>query len=172
MHMNRPKTYSAANGKGGGRQKMWDALRKAKAPLSAADLVEVSGSAESSVRSYLHELRRHGYLSQEHEGSYVLIKNTGKRAPSVNMAERTLYDWNLNPPMTGKQLKALWEKSGLSIAQWARNAGMISETGALGHAARKGGDTHRIIEMFDGKRPVSPAIEAKAKAFDETNATK
>ena len=152
--MNRPKTYNPKNGKGGGRQKIWTRLRKGKCTI--ADLVEASGSADASVRSYLFVLVKHGYVQASGDGAYLLLNDTGIRAPSANMAEGTLYDWNLNKPMTGAQLRRLWQKSGLSMAAWCRAIGISSTQGA------------KIREMFDGTRAVGPTVEAGAKAFDES----
>lgn len=150
--MTRPKTYDPKKGKGGGRQKIWARLRKGK--CGVAELVEASGSAESSVRSYVHQLVKHGYVQASGDGAYLLVNDTGHRAPSVNMAEGTLYDWNLHKPMTGAALRRIWEKSGLSVAAWCVKLGMVPTSNS------------KVLEMFDGKRPVSPAVEAKAKEFD------
>lgn len=159
--MARPKSYDPKKGKGGGRQKMWNALRRGRA-VSSGELMSASGSAESSVRSYIAALVKHEYVQRQEDGLYLLVKNTGARAPSVNMAEGTLYDWNVNKPMSGKALQALWKKTGLSVTEWARQAGLGGSTDGMASQA-----AHRLIEMFDGKRPVSPTVEEKATAFDE-----
>lgn len=156
----RPKTYNPKKGKGGGRQAMWDALRRG--PKSSGELATASGSAAGSVAAYMYALKAHGYVSSPEPGKFVLAKDTGKRAPSTNAAAGTLHDWNLHPAMTGKQLKAIWEKSGLSVAAWAQDAGLGAYGGRPGET---GPSAHHIVEMFDGKRPVSPAVEAKAIAF-------
>lgn len=164
--MRRPKTYDPAKGKGGGRQKMWDTLRRtAGRPFSIGELSQVSGSAETSVRSYLHVLVAHDYVERKEDGMFVLLKNTGPRAPSVNMAEGTLYDWNIHEPLTGAELRSLWAATGLSVKDWVQQAGLFDAA----NQATLNAAAHRIIEMFDGKRPVSPAVEEKAKAFTQDN---
>lgn len=146
--MSRPKQYEAK----GGRQAMWTALRRG-GELTLGTLAAASGSEASSVRVYMHALQVAGYLA--HEGDiYRLINDTGARAPSASTARgaTVVYDWNLNPPMRGSELRHIWQDTALSLS-------------AFGAALGLGGNAAtRLRQMMDGQRPISPAVETAALA--------
>lgn len=148
----RAKTYSPEAGKGGGRQAIWDLLRK-KGSVSTGELITASGSTYGAVTSYMAQLAAHDYVSSGEAGMFTLENNTGPRAPSANAAERTVYDWNLNPPMKPAELKKIWKKSGLSLNAFGLAIGMSVNQGT------------RIAQMIDGSRVISPTVEAAALAF-------
>lgn len=136
----------------GGRQAMWSTLRKADAPVDIETLAEKSGAAITSVRGYLRILAQHDYV-QSTAGGFLLLKDTGKAAPSVSVNEGTLHDWNLNPPMPAKELRAIWKASGLSMRQFCLALGL------------NGNHQTKLRAMMDGKKPASPEVERRATEF-------
>lgn len=134
---------------GGARQRIWAALRRG--PASTSDLAAIAGCAEASVRGYLSVLAEHGYIATDGDGRRVLLRDTGPRSPAVSLSRRTVWDWNLRPPMAPAELRAIWQASGLSLNGFGV---------AIGVGAHKG--TH-IRQMIDGRRPVGPSIEAGAR---------
>lgn len=146
----RPGKRQPRAGKGG-RQTVWNCLRDG-GTLSTAFLAQASGAAESSVRGYLRVLATHGYVAHD-EAGWRLVKDTGPRAPSASVNEGALYDWNLCPPMPASELRALWQASGLSMRAFAIALGFTPT-----HATR-------VRAMIDGLRPISPQVEAAARAL-------
>lgn len=134
---------------GGARQRMWDLLRRRKS-ISLEALMEGSGATADSVRAYLRILANHGYVVHD-EASFVLVKNTGVRAPAVNVTANSVHDWNENPPMAGSELRAIWKETGLSLRQFGFALGC--------------GDNYstRLRQMMETGRGISPAIEAAAR---------
>ena len=143
---------------GGARQKIWNALRRRKTAVTISELAELSGSTASQIRGFLAVLKDHGYLDWtiKYERAPVqvtLINNTGPRCPSVSIEKKTVHDWNLNPPMSRSDLRKVWKETGLSLSAFGDALGLGRNHGT------------KIKQMIDGSRPVSPAVEAAAKAL-------
>lgn len=145
----RPKRTQGASG----RQAMWNLLR-AGDEVSLAEMAEASGSPNISAATYMSALVCHGYVERVGRGSFRLVRNTGKCAPSTNAAAGTLFDWNLNPPMAPDRLRAIWQNSGLTLNKFGVALGLSVGSGT------------RLKQMIEGGRPISPSVEAAALAFD------
>lgn len=137
---------------GGSRQRVWTALRKASRPLSAGEISTIAKADKITVWGYLTGLKAHGYVANTEEG-WTLEKNTGPRSPSINVNTGSFHDWNLAPPMSGKELQKAFKASDLSMNQFGVAVGLGENNGM------------RLRQMLDGQRPVSPKIEEGAKKF-------
>lgn len=134
----------------GSRQKIWDQLRGAEKPLKPEQIADRAGAQKSTVRSYIHGLKAHGYVVQNADGAYKLIRNTGPIAPALNHTTKTLDDKNLNPPMPPEELKKIYEDFGGSLNKFADALGL-----GLGNGTR-------IRQMMTGQRLITVAVEKGA----------
>lgn len=154
--MSRPRIQKT----GGARQKVWNALRRRKSPATIRELADVSGATAPQVRGFLAVLHDHGYLDWRADGptspaEVTLVKDTGPSCPSVSTERRTVHDWNVNPPMTGAELRRIWSESGLSMNQFGVALGLGQNNGT------------RLKQMMDGHRPVTPTVESAASEIHE-----
>lgn len=85
------------------RQRLWSALRRLK-KATVQDLVTIAQCGESQARHntqrYLRALGAAGYLKamprsgRGHPNAWLLVRDTGPRAPSYSQATRTVTDRN------------------------------------------------------------------------------
>ena len=137
---------------GRSRQRIWDALRKARRPLPAREIAVQAKADKVTVWGYLGGLKTAGYASDSEEG-WSLLRNTGPRSPSLNVNTGQFHDWNLEPSMSRKELARAFKASGLSMNQFGVAVGLGENNGT------------RIRQMMDGQRPVSPKVEEGARKF-------
>ncbi len=126
----------------GYRQRAWDCLR-AQSWRSVQALADHIQCSADGLRGYIALLETHGYVRRVSDGSFSLISDTGQRAPSASVHTGDLRDWNKQPTMSGRDLEAVIEKSGLSLSGWLR-----------AHGKHPAGTT-RLRQMINGQRPVS-----------------
>lgn len=134
----------------GTRQRIWDTLRRARGPLSVAEIAKRAECNENTLRVYLSALRRHEYIEiADHQ--YILAKRTGSICPSYNAAKNELRDWNLEPPMAPEDLRQIWDLSGLTMRQFALALGMGEGTGT------------RLRQMIEGQRVIPDRVQEAAQ---------
>ncbi len=144
---------------GGARQKLWDILRAATEPCDVLDIYQKLGVTTNTLRPYINALAARGYIDvveQKYDGPSLvrmleLVRNTGPRAPSWTAATDAFRDWNIDPAMSGDELRKLIRATGLSDAEWLKKHNM-SPT-----------NSSRLRDMMSGKRPVSEAIADAAQ---------
>lgn len=134
------------------RQAAWDALRSANTPIKdVKTLAEHTGA--TNLRPYILALKKRGYVQEIENGAIELVKNTGPTAPGYNVQTGAFRDWNLDPLMTGEQLRAAIAATGLKLRPWLISHGQKINSNS----------TTRLREMIRGKRPVSDTIERLAQ---------
>lgn len=138
------------------RQKLWAALREGGVYSAAQAATEFSLSVEAT-RAFFRILYAHKYL-EKNEIYFKLIVDSGPIVPTVSTINNSVYDYNLNPPMSAKELKAAYKlyqlDSGLdSMGKFGAELG-------LGYNAAT-----RLKDMMRGKKTVSPAVEKAVTAW-------
>ena len=80
--------------KGEMQQRIWNALRWHKGPITQKDLLTLIGAKNrtGSIAKYLNLLMAYGYVKKAGYGKYQMIRNTGPRPPRLRSC---LYDPNL-----------------------------------------------------------------------------